>query len=275
MSSRYGIVDMDKYDLPDKLAERLLTDGDKFISKEQSDAYKDKFINRYVYEGKFVNLMDEKLKELSSQLTLSQLGLFASLTQFMDFKTKNIVWRGKPMTQSDISLSVGVNPYTVSKHLKGLVDTGFIYKDRDGKGATYKLNEDLVFIGKFLKDEYSTKLFTTRFKELIHELKLNEVGLFYRLVPYLNTELYVLSHNPHEMNTNEINPLSSYQSIADTIGMERSGVQKIMNKLMKNDLIYMVQGKKKVFVFNPEVVTRKPKMDSLEKILEVVRNKYE
>lgn len=268
MSNRLGVVNLDTGEL-----HRELKDDDRITTKEQREFYK-KRVN-VKYEGKFVNNMDKNLKEVSDKLTLSQLGLFASLFRFMDFKDKRLKHDGRNLTKTTISKILGLNYHTTNKQLKGLVDSDLLIAHKVGNHNEYEINDSFVFIGKFLKKEFSTKIFTVKFAEMTDGMKLNEIGLFYRLIPYVNTERYVLCYNPYETDVDGINAIQTYTEIANIVGVDRSHISKLMNKIGSKYLIINVAaGKNNVFVVNPELVSRKPEKVTLKEIIDVIKSSH-
>lgn len=51
---------------------------------------------------------------------------------------------GEPVTVGQIVEAVGVGQSTVSHHLKGLAEVGFVLFERDGATSWYRLNEECV-----------------------------------------------------------------------------------------------------------------------------------
>lgn len=267
MEERLGVVNLDTGEVKKELKE-----NDRITSGKQREAYKRKM--NVKYEGKFVNNMDENLKRVSDKLTLSQLGLFASLFRFMDFKKKRLRHNGENLTKTTIPQVLGLNYHTTNKQLKGLVDNKLLIVHKEGNHNEYEINEEFVFIGKFLKKEFSTKIFTTKLTEMIEGLRLNEIGLFYRLIPYINTERSILCYNPYETDVKEINPIHTYTEIADIVGIDRSHVSKLMSRLKHRDLIVFLSASEDLFVVNPELVSRKPEKLTLKELLEIIQNKH-
>lgn len=52
--------------------------------------------------------------------------------------------RGAPMTVGEIVTAVSVGQSTVSHHLKGLAEVGFVLVERQGSYSRYRLNEECV-----------------------------------------------------------------------------------------------------------------------------------
>lgn len=267
MEERWGVVNLSTGEV-----KKELRDDDQITSAAQREYYKKKINIRY--EGKFVNNMDQNLKQIADKLTLSQLGLFASLFRFMDFKKKRLRYNGENLTKTTISQALNLNYHTTNKQLKGLVDNELLIVHKEGNRNEYEINDNFVFIGKFLKKEYSTKLFTTKLSEMTEGMRLNEIGLFYRLIPYINTERYILCYNPYEIDVDEINAIQTYSEIAEIVGVDRSHVSKLMNKIGKRQLIVSVSAGGNVFVVNPEIASRKPEKVTIKEIIDVLRNKH-
>lgn len=267
MENKLAIVDLNTGEL-----KRELKNDDRVTTKKQRDIYKNKMNVRY--EGKFVNSMDQNLKVVSDKLTLSQLGLFASLFRFMDFNNKKLKYNGENLTKATISQVLKLNYHTTNKQLKALVDNELLIVNKSGNRNEYEINDEFVFIGKFLKKDFSTKIFTIKLAEMTEGMKLNEIGLFYRLLPYLNTSLYILCYNPYEINTENIVPLQTFTEIAKISNVDRSHISKIMNRLKRKNLIVSVSGRKTIFVVNPEIASRDPEKVTFDKVLDVVKNEY-
>jgi DNA-binding IscR family transcriptional regulator len=250
-----------------------LYEGDGIRRKAQKDHYQ-KYVERITYEGKFINCVDDRTVDIVQALKLPEIGLLFRLYRFMHFNKDFLVHDGKNLTVTSISKLLKINENTIRKQLNSLIEKDVLIKSKNGREINFKINRDIAFIGSFQEMKFSTKVFTVDFEEMSKGLSLADVGVFYLLLPYVNTVSYIISKNPYEQNLDEVQPMNKLTDIASEIGVSRNLLTKTFKKFKDRDLVVLIDGSKKLFVVNSELISRKVKKDVFVDILKVLKNKF-
>ncbi|MFP3490916.1 hypothetical protein R0K20_25350, partial [Staphylococcus sp. SIMBA_130] len=67
-----------------------------------------------------------------------------------------------------------------------------------GRGKTFYINEAFHHMGAGGKKALFTRLYLTKTREILDILTLEEAGLVYKLMPYINYRTLLLCENPNE-----------------------------------------------------------------------------
>lgn len=172
------------------------------------------------------------------------------------------------MTINDIASTIGKSLAQTKRLLANVIDSGVMYKEREGKTMVYDISAEYHTIGKNHEGHF-TKLyqqFTTTLKEE-YDLTIQLAGMLYAILPYFHYETYLLCTNPNESDTTTLDPMSESE-LADLLGIDRSTVNRLMNQLAKRGIVAKI-GAYNVAIYrvNPDLMYRMEKeTDFTEKV---------
>src|SRR5699024_1316824 len=147
-----------------------------------------------------------------------------------------------------------------------LEQQGVLIKESD---EVFRINERYHFRKRAGVDvDILIKTFNTSVKEL--NLKPAEMGIIYKLLPYVHYESNLVCSNPFEKDNSKVEFLNKTK-IADLIGMSRPKTDEALRKLTSAGVVATIQrksglvpqdssskdGRETVILINPSVITRK------------------
>ncbi|WP_257475090.1 hypothetical protein [Bacillus sp. MCCB 382] len=130
---------------------------------------------------------------------------------------------------------------------------------REHSDGTFAVNERYHFKGAF-DDTYVVKTYTAKIKRVYREVKAADIGLIYRMLPFVHYDTNALCANPFEANPSMIRWFSR-KELADAIGVEPATLGRRLPN-MKFDGEYVVARIKvgsepERYTFNPSVFYRR------------------
>ncbi len=266
------------FDTETGVIERELKAGDRIISNEQAEAYRE-IQERKQSRGKSFTFGDmdsireikedvRMAKELKDKTALSciELGYLLVLQTYTNFD--GILYESsqamKPMNRVSIGRVLGIKKSnTVTQLVDKLLENELLIEVEEplenGKTAKgFKVNEKYHFKGKS-KNRNVVKVFSTKVREAYGELKPADLGLLYMILPYISYETNVLCHNPYEQDARKIEAMSiddlvkitgySLAELKRKITNMKFGEYTVFSKTTKNRKVH--------FTVNPLVFYRK------------------
>lgn len=210
------------------------------------------------------------LHEVYSVLTTAQCGYLMRLQCNVSYDGGTLVNANKtPMTTADMMevLQLTKKKSTFYDFLKACIEHDII---RENNGI-YSVNPRYHFRGVF-NDQYIVKTYTAKLKRVYSEVKATDIGLIYRMLPYIHYDTNTLCRNPFESNPALIDPFNRKQ-LAEAIGVSPSELSRRLPK-MTFDGEYVIAkvtvGGKQSYMFNPWVFYRKD--DEPDKTLQAIFN---
>lgn len=206
----------------------------------------------------FTNASMRHLHEVYDVLTTPQCGYLTLLQCYIGWDDGVIVNPDKtPMTPADMQRVLqltGTKRSTFNDFLTACIDNGIITKE----GANYVVNERYHFKGA-IDNQYVIKTYTAKVKRVYREVKANDIGLIYRMLPFVHMSTNALCADPFERDPKKIRWFTQ-KELADAIGV---GAQTLRRRLplMKFDGEYVVARIKlgnepERYTFNPSVFYR-------------------
>lgn len=233
-----------------------------FQSKAERDrAYADKMRkeNRQGRSRSFVNGDMRHMHEVYSALTTPQSGYLMLLQCYVGWNNGIIENPDKtPMTTADMQRVLqltGNKRSTFYDFFRACVDNDIIRANEDG---SYSVNERYHFRGSH-GNQFVIKAYTTKVKRVYREVKANDIGLIYRMLPFVHMSTNALCADPFEKDPKKITWFSQAE-LADVIGVDARTLRRRLPQ-MKFDGEYVVARIKvgtepERYTFNPSVFYR-------------------
>lgn len=201
-------------------------------NKKQLDyqrKYMEQFYNQFTW-----GLM-ENIKELLSEnkITLTGLGAVLTLLPYLDNDSylKRRTIEGKPhLTRHEIFTILKLGDRNFEKILKELKDCGLLIVEGSRKSQIFKINTHYHLRGELPKGiETVVRIQNKGLKALFEEYnaKLDHIGFFYLIIPYLSYDCCMLVKNPNYRGDND-NCLSLAE-LGEVLGMSNKTVQKYLS----------------------------------------------
>lgn len=248
-------------------------------SKVQDEAYR-----KYKQEQdlsrdgrKFVFSNNQNVEEVTKRMTLVEAGAMFSIMVHLDFNSDGIIVKnGKPITMTDLQDILKIGKRRVIDIVNKLESLSLLFRVKQGRKTIIQVNDSFHFIGKNLdKKSYLTKVYTTKAKELLDSLSLQELGLLYKIIPHFHYEKMVLCKNANEKNPSKLELLTATE-LADLIGVDRRTLSRLLPALRKKGILMSVRtGSKAVsYVINPDLFYRMDRIpediDTLKMIFDML-----
>ncbi|MED4828161.1 hypothetical protein [Bacillus atrophaeus] len=209
----------------------------------------------------FSNANMSNIHEVYDALTTAQCGYLMLLQCYVDYSGV-LVKSGRdktPMTTADMLnvLQLAKKRMTFYDFLSACIDNDIIHEE----GGVYSVNERYHFKGNF-GSQYVVKLYSAKIKRVYSEVKATDIGLIYRMLPFIHFETNALCENPFEKSAKQIRWFNK-KELAAAIGVTSDTLGRRI-KQMKFDGEYVVARIKvgsepERYTFNPNVFYRQSK----------------
>lgn len=209
----------------------------------------------------FSNANMPNIHEVYNALTTAQCGYLMLLQCYVDYNGVLVKSsRDKtPMTTADMMsvLQLAKKRMTFYDFLSACTAHDIIREE----GGAYSVNERYHFKGNF-GSQYVVKLYTAKIKKVYSEVKATDIGLIYRMLPFVHYETNALCENPFEKNPKYIRWFNK-KELAAAIGVTPDTLGRRL-KQMKFDGEFVVArikvgGEPERYTFNPNVFYRQSK----------------
>ncbi|MBT2722858.1 helix-turn-helix domain-containing protein [Bacillus sp. ISL-46] len=234
-------------------------------SNQQRDAYLKKIERENaIINGRSKNWVacyHDAIKSLSSRLSLEEMGAVFLLLPYMNLKRKGeLTIRGEKMNVTSISKAIGKSVPQTKRLLPKLVETGVLYKEREGRSIVYGVSTEYHRIGKGHTVHF-TKLyqqFTLKLQEE-YDLTIQLAGLLYAILPYFHYKTFLLCNNPNEQDDKALDPMSECE-LSELLGTDRSTINRLLNQLSRRGVTTKI-GSHSVSIYrvNPDLMYRMDK----------------
>lgn len=235
------------------------------VSNEQREAFKKKLEReKAIVNGRSKNWVacyHDAIKSLSSKLSLEEMGAVFLLLPYMNLKRNGeLTMKGEKMNVNSIARAIGKSVPQTKRLLPKLIDTGVLFKERQGRNFIYGIATEYHTIGKGHDGKF-TKLyqqFTITLKEE-YDLTIQLGGLLYAILPYFHYSTYLLCTNPNEPDDKALDPMSESE-LAELLGTDRSTINRLMHQLSRRGIIAKI-GANGVWIYrvNPDLMYRMEK----------------
>ncbi|MED4342841.1 hypothetical protein [Bacillus licheniformis] len=227
-------------------------------------------------QGDFVIMKDKRIKAVAEQLTLSQAGLLFALVPFMaKGKQGKLTIKGQRLGKKEIAKIVNSKEDTVYRLLSELEAYGVLTSEKEGKRLVYSVNQ--AFITNTKLDEqidYFTRVFKGKAEKLLKVLTVQELGCLMKMLQLANSRYLVLCHNPYELEAPKVQPLKR-EELAQELGVSLAYLKKLTKKLMEQEVLYKVTGKRAIYLLSPYLFSRLDREITAKELIDIINNKHE
>lgn len=229
----------------------------RLVSIAQSDAYHEieEFKGRQV---DFTFTAMDAISEIIDVLSTAQCGYLLVLQCYVSYTDGRLNNANKtPMATSDMiaALKLGRKRQTFYDFLRKCLDNGIITKNDNG---SYNVNPRYHFRG-VTHNRAVVRSYTAKIKAAYREVNAADLGLMYRMLPYVHYGTNALCDNPTERDPLNIRWFNG-KELADAIGVHEKYLARRLPK-MKFAGEYVIGrfhlGDTRKYVFNPNVFYRK------------------
>jgi len=237
----------------------VLAPGDRITSAKQRESY-GKLPHNTQSTGRdigFTFTAMDAIHEIISVLTTAQCGYLLALQSYVGFDGGRLI-NGKSgdMTTADMmdALQLKRKRQTFYDFLTRCLDNEIITKNEDG---SYSVNLRYHFRGA-IGNRAVVRSYTAKLRQVYREVKAVDLGLMYRMLPYVHYGTNALCANPLEKYPKKIRWFN-VKELAEAIGVDDKTLSRRL-PLMKFGNEYVIGrfqlGESRKFIFNPNVFYR-------------------
>lgn len=231
----------------------------QIVSKEQKEI-KRGIVNYNIRTNQchWIACYHDSIESISKELSLINAGAILKLLPYMKFNENGVLIANKiPLQATEIEKILGKSKDATRKILKNLVELNVLNVEKVGRSNKYIISSEFHTKGTINKNLKFTKLYMKKLKEVSEGLKLNEIGLLYKILPYFHFEMFCLCENPNEQNQDKVIHMNR-DTLAEKINHEASNVNKLINKLKKQGALITEQSRNKThYTIHPDLMYRK------------------
>ncbi|MRX54688.1 hypothetical protein GJU41_11960 [Bacillus idriensis] len=198
------------------------------------------------------------LHEVYDVLTTAQCGYLMLLQCYVGYDDGILIDAKKqPMTTADMMsvLQLDKKRATFYDFLSACINNDII-REIDGK---YAVNSHYHFRGAF-GNQFVVKSYTSKIKRVYREVKAADIGLIYRMLPYVHYETNALCTNPYEKDPSKIRWFNR-KELAQEIGVDPATLgRRLPNMTFDKEYVVArikVGSEPERYTFNPRVFYRK------------------
>ncbi|MFD2704648.1 hypothetical protein [Salibacterium lacus] len=204
------------------------------------------------------------LHEVYDVLTTAQCGYLMRLQCSVEYETGRIVKPDKTaMSTADMKKALGLSRKNSTFYdFLDAAQAHRIITEAGGEGgrgtAEYFVNQRYHFRGAF-SDPGVVKSYITKVKQVYREVKAADIGLMYRMLPYVHMETNALCDNPFEEDPQKIRWFNR-KELAEAIGVSPSELSRRLPKMTFGEEYVIARikvGGSEKYTFNPNVFYRK------------------
>lgn len=252
--SKKVLVDMETGSILKELKE-----GDKIVSKDQSEAYKQRldYMTRE-NKSKWIGCHHDSISSINKEISFVNAGAILKLIPHMSFNNDGIlIYKDGYLKKTDIQHIINRNVKSAREIYRNLVDLGVLIEVNNGKDKYIKVNEKFHTFGKIkIKNAKFTKIFIKKLQELNSVLNLNELGLLYKVLPYFHYSQYYLVSNPDESDVEKLNYINR-KELADLVDVKPDTINILIRKMKKSKAIIVTESGRTVrYLIHPDLMYR-------------------
>lgn len=166
---------------------------------------------------------------------------------------KGAIARPDPMNKTDIARTLGRSKSNANALVDRLVALELLEDRADG----FYVNKRFHTMGERIVDSVFTKVYTVRAKETVEHLRLNEIGMLYKIIPFFHYSEYYLCVEPNA--SKEAIEYIGRETLAELIGHDVGTVSKLMSRLQSVGAILVTGTRKEVrYLVHPDLMFRQP-----------------
>jgi hypothetical protein len=226
-------------------------------SYAQDEAYKE----RESFRGRQVDFTFaamEAIHEVIDVLTTAQCGYLLVLQCYVDYDSGTLINADKtPMVTSDMieALQLKRKRQTFYDFLRACLESGIMSKSDDGR---YGINPRYHFRG-VTRNKAVVRSYTAMVRQVYRSVKAVDLGLMYRMLPYVHYGTNALCTNPLERDPKKIRWFNG-RELAEAIGVDEKTLIRRLPRMVFGEEYVVARlkvGDVDGYFFNPNVFYRK------------------
>lgn len=211
---------------------------------------------RFHHGRNYVISYNEALLNIVRDLTLKDAGAMVKIVLQLRIKGDGKLLKGslvapEPMKRADLAKVLGRSKSNANAAIDRLIALELL----EEQAGYFYVNKRFHTMGTRLSSEVFTKMYTVRAKEITEELRLNEIGMLYKIIPFFHYSEYYLCVNPN-VDKRHIDYIGR-ETLAEAIGHDVATVTKIMSRLQSVGAILMTGTRREVrYLVHPDLLFR-------------------
>lgn len=200
----------------------------------------------------------DAVKEIMDRFSNKHLGYLLSMLCRMEYKTGRLIdEKGASLSENKFKGVLRVkDKRTIDAFIDGMLEHGVFEKREDG----YYINQRYHFRNKALSDRL-IKSFITALRKVSDEISAGDMGILYRLLPYVHYTTNMICIDPFEEVPENIKYLN-VKAIAELIGISERKTKAVLTRLRKagiiSETILRDDQRNRYMILNPYIFYRKP-----------------
>jgi predicted transcriptional regulator len=211
---------------------------------------------RFHHGRNYVVSYNDTVSEIIRDLSLTEAGAMVKIMLQLRINgdgrlLKGSMVRPDVMNKTDIARVLGRGKSATNALIDRLVSLGLLDSTPEG----FYVNKRFHTMGDRIANGVFTKVYTVRAKEIVESLRLNEVGMLYKIIPFFHYSEYYLCVNPNVDKT--FIEYIGRETLAGSIGHDIATVSKIMSRLQSVGAILVTGTRKEVrYLVHPDLMFR-------------------
>jgi predicted transcriptional regulator len=211
---------------------------------------------RFHHGRNYVVSYNEAVSQVIRDLSLTEAGALVKIMLQLRINGDGRLLKGsmvdaKPMNKTDIARVLDRSKSNANAIIDRLLEIGVLQSEADG----FYINKRFHSMGGRVADEVFTKVYTVRAKEIVETLRLNEIGMLYKIIPLFHYSEYYLCVNPN-VDKAFIEYIGR-ETLAESIGHDVATVSKIISRLQSVGAILVTGTRKEVrYLVHPDLMFR-------------------
>lgn len=182
-------------------------------NKRQDDGWKRKQKSQQGRQRIFTNSDIDNIPSIISELTNRQLGFLLLLQTRVDYDGVIRNANKTPMSRTDMQAYVNAKQRTFYDFLDRCMSLNII----DAQNGKYSVNPTYHWRGN-MNGRSVVKTLTTQLKRVYTDVKPEDLGMVYRMLPYIHWRTNRLCHNPRVKDAADIKPMKG-KELAEALGV--------------------------------------------------------
>jgi DNA-binding MarR family transcriptional regulator len=211
---------------------------------------------RFHHGRNYVVSYNEAVSDIIRDLSLTEAGALVKILLQLRINGDGRLLKGsmvnaEPMNKTDLARVLDRSKSSANAIIDRLLAIGILQSEADG----FYINKRFHSMGGRIADEVFTKVYTVRAKEIVDTLRLNEIGMLYKIIPFFHYSEYYLCVNPN-VDKAFIEYIGR-ETLAGSIGHDVATVSKVMSRLQSVGAILVTGTRKEVrYLVHPDLMFR-------------------
>ncbi|USK78942.1 helix-turn-helix domain-containing protein [Peribacillus frigoritolerans] len=233
------------------------------VSKKKQEAYKRLLAKQKAMESSrsrytWVACYHESIKNVSKKVSLEGLGAVFLLLPYLNRKDQGkLIFKGEPMNMKTIAATIDKSLSHTNRLVPALVESGVLFKEKDGKKMVYGIHSDYHHIGKAQGGHFTKvyQTFTLKLKQE-YDLSIQLAGILYVILPYFHYKTFSLCSNPNEEDERLLHPMG-VKELSELLDIPQKTMYRHMNGLAHRGIVMKMSSHGvTMFRVNPDLMYR-------------------